>query len=184
MRSYGSLFKWIFSCLSVLKNANYHPYGYSHSQLSSKSLLGTVFKNYLFKFNLINIYCIISFRGRIQWFISCIQHPVLITSSALLNFHHSVTPSPPPTSPPATLIASYSWVSSTQNIKLSHIVESVMVCLPLCFILFYFYFPSPCSYLLFLKIPYIWNTHDSTTIHQFMNIYALSIYWLLWMLLL
>lgn len=46
-----------------------------------------LFLNVLFKFNLIHIDCMVSFRDRIQWFISCKPSPALVTSSALPNAH-------------------------------------------------------------------------------------------------
>ena len=57
----------------------------------------------LFKFKWVNIECNIGFRSRIPWFITCVKHPVLIPTNALLNARHPFSPSPPPlTSPPAT----------------------------------------------------------------------------------
>lgn len=58
------------------------------------SLYCESFKNFFL--DSVNIQCI-SFRGRGQWLISCIEHSVLVTARALL---HAIIP---PTSPPASL---------------------------------------------------------------------------------
>ena len=55
-------------------------------------------KNYLFKFNLVNIYYTIR---RLEFSDSsvAIEHLLLITLSVLLNAHHPITPFPLPNSP-------------------------------------------------------------------------------------
>lgn len=91
-----------------------------------------------FKFNLVNIECSISFRGRIYLFISCIQLPVLIPSCALLHAHHPITPS---------LI----HLSSSNSQFVPYSLESLTVCFPQFSSYFIFSSLPLCLYVLFLK---------------------------------
>ena len=54
-------------------------------------LISFFFLKVLLKSQLVNIQCNISFRCTIKWFNTSIQHPVLITSSSLLNPHPLLT---------------------------------------------------------------------------------------------
>ena len=84
-----------------------------HNFLSGQKMY--FFFNFLFKFELVNIQYNIGFRSTIQWFITYIQHPVLITS-ALFNTHHPSSPSlthlPPSTVSLFPRVKSLLWLVS------------------------------------------------------------------------
>ena len=84
-------------------------------RLTNMTLWLTKIYFFLFKFKLVTIQCSLGFRGRTQWFISYISHPVLIPKSAFLNAYHPFNPFSPPLQQPSVLFSvfrSLLWFTS------------------------------------------------------------------------